>query len=100
MRTIKSQTSISEVVVEPAFRVMDEPHPPLLAVQKSGKRGFDKGSIIVSCDSLRRLRWPPVLDTVEVWGSSPHVPTLSFNKLLTPSSRCVAPKRSIQDISC
>src|SRR6266853_695419 len=52
MRTIKSQTSISEVVAESAFRVMDELRLPLIAVQKSGKRGFDKGSIIVSCDSL------------------------------------------------
>jgi hypothetical protein len=25
-----------------------------------GKRGFDKGSIVVCCDSFRRFRWPPV----------------------------------------
>jgi hypothetical protein len=28
--------------------------------RSSGKRGFDKGSIIVSCDSFRRFWWPPV----------------------------------------
>jgi hypothetical protein len=38
-------------------------------------------------------------DTVEVWGSSPHVPTIFFNRLAILDPFFVAPKRSINGLS-
>jgi len=40
-----------------------------------------------------------VLDTVEVWGSSPHVPTIFLNRLAMLGVFFVAPKRSISGLS-
>jgi hypothetical protein len=38
------------------------------------------------------------LDTVEVWGSSPHGPTIFFNKLATLTAFSKAPKSSIYSL--
>ena len=41
--------------------------------------------------------YPCYLDTVEVWGSSPHGPTISFNGLASTTSSGRAPNGSIND---
>jgi hypothetical protein len=38
-------------------------------------------------------------DTVEVWGSSPHGPTIYFNNIRTLSAFCVAPHCSNKSLS-
>ncbi len=38
-----------------------------------------------------------IFDTVEVWGSSPHGPTISFNGLASTTSLGKAPNGSIKD---
>src|SRR5208283_3513837 len=46
-----------------------------------------------------RVLWQSPLDTVEVWGSSPHGPTISFNNIETLPAFCVAPDCSNKSIS-
>jgi hypothetical protein len=41
-----------------------------------------------------------VFDTVEVSGSNPLVPTISFNKIDSSGLFCVAPKHSNKGLSC
>jgi len=52
----ETQESRSEAITDQLSPVMDQ----VSRISGVAKRGFVKGSIIVSCDSFRRFWWPPV----------------------------------------
>jgi len=59
-----------------------------------GNRGQNSVSVRVSVDPVNQ----GIFDTVEVWGSSPHGPTIFFNRLASVTAFIITPNSSIYSL--